>query len=268
MTADYQDPVQYHLPLEDLRGRGVRVDLNECIDREVALLHMGEIHCIACARKTRKSYNQGYCYPCFQTLAACDLCILKPETCHYFQGTCRQPEWGEAQCMQDHYVYLANTSGLKVGITRGSQTPTRWIDQGAGQALPMFRVRNRLVSGLLEVALKSHVPDRTDWRKMLKGPAASLDLAGSRDELLAKGRDAIARLGETHGDDALHRLDGDILEIRYPVRRYPETIRAHNLDRQPEAKGRLLGIKGQYLLLDTGVLNIRKVAGYHVRFMI
>ncbi|MEQ8514948.1 MAG: DUF2797 domain-containing protein, partial [Chromatocurvus sp.] len=134
MRTILADTVQYRLPLGDSE-----TPLNDWIGRTLRLSFLGDIHCIYCDRKTRKSFSQGYCYPCFKRLARCDSCIVKPETCHFFAGTCREPEWGEANCMIDHVVYLANTSGIKVGITRGSQVPTRWMDQGATQALPVFR---------------------------------------------------------------------------------------------------------------------------------
>ncbi len=142
MVTSLASPIQYQLPIDDKL-----VSMNEHIGDSVSLHYSGEIHCIECGRRTNKSYNRGYCYPCFISLAACDLCIMKPETCHYHLGTCREPQWGETHCMQDHYVYFANSSGIKVGITRGTQIPTRWIDQGASQALAVFRVSNRLLSG-------------------------------------------------------------------------------------------------------------------------
>jgi len=190
---------------------------------------------------------------------------MKPETCHYDAGTCREPEWGESFCMQDHIVYLANSSGVKVGITRVNQMPTRWIDQGAIQALPIFRVKTRYQSGLVEVMFKSHVSDRTDWRKMLKGFNEPVDLIAKRDELLTLCQDELSVLQQRFGEQAITPLlDDQALEITYPVQSYPEKVKSHNFDKTPEISGVLQGIKGQYLLLDTGVLNIRKFSGYHI----
>ncbi len=261
MVTSLAEPVQYQLPLDDQR-----IDLNPYIGKPIQLHYQGEIHCIECGRKTSKSYNQGFCYPCFQSLAKCDMCIMKPETCHYDQGTCRQPEWGEQHCLQDHYVYLANSSGIKVGITRGSQIPTRWIDQGASEALPIFRVSNRLLSGKLEMAIKKHVSDRTDWRKMLKGEAEHLDLAAKRDELLTLAADDIAAIRKDYNDSDIVLLDDKQISIAFPVEQYPEKVKSLNFDKTAEIEGTLLGIKGQYLILDSGVLNIRKFAGYHIAF--
>ena len=262
MVTSLASPIQYQLPID-----GKLVSLNEHIGDSVSLHHSGEIHCIECDRRTNKSYNQGYCYPCFISLAACDMCIMKPETCHYHLGTCREPQWGETHCMRDHYVYLANSSGIKVGITRGTQIPTRWIDQGASQALPVFRVSDRLLSGKIEVAIKAHVSDRTDWRKMLKAEPANVNLSEKRDELVRLAEKEIQLIREEHGDSNIEFLsDAKIVEISYPVESYPEKVKSLNFDKMPEIDGLLQGIKGQYLILDTGVLNIRKFAGYQITF--
>lgn len=264
MIVRHESPVRYELPIGD-----ARVDMNAAIGRQISLQFSGEIHCVACGRLTRKSFNQGYCYPCFRSLAACDMCIMKPETCHFDQGTCREPDWAMSHCMQPHYVYLANSSGIKVGITRGSQLPTRWIDQGATQALPVFRVDTRLHSGLLEVELKNHVSDRTDWRKMLKGDAEVVDLNAVRDELVEKSADKIRQLVEAYGDGVIEFLPSEnLVTIEYPVLKYPETVKSFNLDKQAFAEGTLQGIKGQYLILDSGVLNIRKYSGYNIDLQI
>ena len=138
VTLPSSHTAQYDMQLGD-----DRVAMNALLGQQIKLNYMGEIHCLNCQRLTKKSYSGGFCFPCSHRLAQCDLCFMKPETCHYDAGTCREPEWGEAVCMQDHIVYLANSSGLKVGITRINQIPTRWIDQGATQALPIFRVKSR-----------------------------------------------------------------------------------------------------------------------------
>jgi hypothetical protein len=258
-------PVQYRLPIGD-----ELLPMNEHIGSVIKLSYQNEIYCIACGRKTKKSFAQGHCFPCFRSLASCDMCILRPETCHYAKGTCRQPEWGESHCFIPHYVYLANSSGIKVGITRETQVPTRWIDQGASQALPVFQVENRLQSGLLEVVLKQHISDRTDWRKMLKADAEPLDLKAIRDELFDKCAAEVATLkheqGKNEQDEAvIQAIYEDIVDIKYPVSEYPEKIKSLNFDKQPDIEGILMGIKGQYLILDTGVLNIRKFSGYNIQ---
>lgn len=167
--------------------------------------------------------------------------------------------------MQPHHVYLANSSGIKVGISR--QLPSRWIDQGASEALAIMQVSHRRLSGLVEMIIKKHVSDRTDWRKMLKGSPDSIDLASRRDELLAACADELAELKSEFGDEALLTLDESLSAvIEYPVNEYPSKVSSLNFDKTPDIEGTLLGIKGQYLILDSGVLNIRKFSGYEVEF--
>ena len=260
MTAEADTPVTYYLPVGE-----ARLPLNPLLGKPLQISYDGEIHCIACGRKTKKSFGQGYCYPCFRDLARCDICIVRPEKCHYEQGSCREPDWGEDHCMRTHVVYLSNTSGLKVGITRASQIPTRWIDQGAVQALPILQARNRRLSGLAEVVFKNHVADKTNWRALLKGHAESMDLAGQRDILMQSCSAELDGIRKDFGDDALQPFPAArTLQLEYPVLEHPDRITSLNLDKTPEISGTLLGIKGQYLILDCGVINIRKYAGYQV----
>ncbi|MDH5424088.1 MAG: DUF2797 domain-containing protein [Gammaproteobacteria bacterium] len=266
MITDLTDTVQYRLPLVQHDNRtAIYIDMNKLIGKKIKLTYQHEITCVACGDKTKKSYSQGYCYMCMKSLPECDMCIMKPETCHYAAGTCRDTGWGDEFCMQPHFVYLANSSGIKVGITRGTQIPTRWMDQGAVQALPIFKVKNRLMSGLLEVLIKKHVSDKTDWRKMLKGVIEEVDLIKYRDEIVASCKDEIDALIKVHGEDALTALNEELLvDISYPVHEYPEKVKSFNFDKTPEIEGVLKGIKGQYLILDSGVLNIRKFTGYNI----
>jgi hypothetical protein len=194
---------------------------------------------------------------------------MKPETCHYHQGTCREPTWGEEQCFQDHVVYLANSSALKVGITRGTQIPTRWMDQGASQALPLFRVSNRLISGKLEVMIKSTVSDRTDWRKMLKQNPPDIDLQQKGREIIEQEIQPLELITAEYGEDAITIIGNtETVNIEYPILEYPQKVTSLNFDKTPDITGQLMGIKGQYLILDSGVLNIRKFAGYSVELSV
>ena len=260
MVVEATEPVSYWLPMGE-----ERLDVQPLLGSQISLEFTGQIYCIECGRKTTKSFNQGYCFPCLRSLAACDMCIVKPELCHYDQGTCREPAWGESHCMRPHVVYLANSSGLKVGITRASQVPTRWIDQGAVQALPLYEVDSRLQSGWLEVALKRYISDRTDWRAMLKGDPSQLDLLVERDRLLGEASVDLAQCQLKIGSASMRLVDGaEEARFKYPVLVYPEKIKAHNFDKKARVEGCLQGVKGQYMILDTGVLNIRKFAGYEV----
>ncbi len=256
MKTRLGDPVEYQMVLG-----GQNVPMNDYLGRTLQLDFQGAIYCIHCDRKTNKSFNQGYCYPCFKRLAQCDMCIMSPEKCHFAAGTCREPEWGEAHCMIDHTVYLANTSGLKVGITR--DYPTRWMDQGASQAQPIFRVSNRLQSGLVETVFKNYIADKTHWQAMLKGQAEPRDLEQARGALMAQCAPEIDALQQQHGLDSIEVLEReDETAINYPVLEYPTKVKSLNLDKMLSIGGTLMGIKGQYLIFDTGVINIRKYGGY------
>lgn len=260
MAVRLGETAQYAFRLDEQE-----VPVNPLLGKRVRLEFLGAIHCTHCGRKTKKSFSQGYCYPCFTKLAQCDSCIVSPEKCHFDAGTCREPEWGERFCMTDHVVYLANSSGVKVGITRASQIPTRWLDQGASQALPIFRVATRQQSGLVEDLLRTQVADKTNWRALLKGDAVPLDLPAIRDQLLESCAEGIAALQQRFGLQAIQPVsDADVLEIRYPVEAYPTKVASHDLEKTPVVEGILRGIKGQYLILDTGVINLRKYTAYQV----
>jgi len=260
MEVVLDEPVAYSMRLDDQV-----IPLNRYLGHRIRLEYRGQINCIYCDRKTSKSFNQGYCYPCFRRLARCDSCIVSPEKCHYAQGTCREPDWAEQHCMIDHFVYLANTSGIKVGITRGSQMPTRWMDQGATQARPIFRVASRLHSGLVEALLRDHIADKTNWRAMLKGDAAPRDLEEERTRLMSECAAGIEQLQREHGLQCIAELpDAPEVTIAYPVLEYPVKVASFNLDKEPVVEGTLTGIKGQYLIFDTGVINMRKYGGYQL----
>ena len=260
MSTRLAQPVQYSLRLGDQD-----LDLNALLGQGVRLEYLGAIHCSHCGRKTKKSFSQGYCYPCFSKLAQCDTCIMSPERCHYAAGTCREPAWGEQFCMTEHVVYLANSSGAKVGITRATQVPTRWIDQGATQALPIMRVATRQQSGLVEDVLRSQVTDRTNWRAMLKGEAPPLDLAQLAGEIFEACHVGVTALQERFGLQAIQPLsDLAVVDIAYPVLAYPAKVASFDLEKTPVVEGTLQGIKGQYLIFDTGVINIRKFTAYQL----
>lgn len=227
------------------------------IGKNISLKFSGKIFCQNCGKKTKKSYSQGHCYPCTLKLASCDLCIMKPETCHFEQGTCREPDWALSHCFTPHIIYLANSSGLKVGITRETQVPTRWVDQGATQALAILRVKNRKDSGLVEMIIKKHANDRTDWRKMLKAKSEDLALVSIAQQILQQCADELQGM-------EIERLNEKVWTIDYPINAYPQKVKSLNLDKTPQFSGTLTGIKGQYLIFNDTVINIRSHSGYEV----
>lgn len=264
VSTDADHVAHYELPVgED------SVAMNPLIGKSLSLVHTGNIYCTHCQRKTKKSFNQGYCYPCVISLAQCDTCIIKPEKCHYHEGTCREPEWGEENCFSDHFVYLANTGNLKVGITRHvtDGISSRWIDQGASQATVMLRVPDRFTSGKVEQLCTQYIGDKTNWRTMLKGQPDQQDLIALKHQMLEKLADDLAQITADKGIQAVTTVDDVSHEIGYPVEDYPVKIKSINLDKTPEFSGVLTGIKGQYWMLDGDrVINIRKYAGYEVEF--
>jgi hypothetical protein len=227
-----------------------RVPLNPLIGKSIQLSFTGEKRCIHCNRKSNKLFNGGYCWPCFQSLARNDICQVKPELCHY--ETCREPEWGDEHCMIPTYVYLAKSSDVKVGITR--RIPGRWMDQGAVEAVPIALVPTRKMAGDLEIFLSQHLPDKTNWRKMLKGEVTEKPILAVREEIFPLIPEEFR---------AYLLPNESVRNFEYPVSERLEKIASHDLEKGP-VEGRLLGIKGNYMILDTGVLNVPKFAGFIV----
>lgn len=267
MRAELNNNEAYYSLVLDNQQINLNKYLNDVQNTtKITIEFLDAINCIHCDRKITKSFNQGYCFPCFRSLAACDSCIMSPEKCHYHLGTCREPAWGEQHCMQGHVIYLANSSGVKVGLTRLNQVPIRWIDQGAVQALVIATVSTRYQAGLLEVLCKEYLNDRTNWQAMLKNNIKQEDLYQERDRLFKNIEEPLADLQVQFNNHQISWQHNEkIVEICYPVLEYPKKITSFNLDKHRKVEGHLKGIKGQYLILDTGVINIRKHTGYKVK---
>ena len=238
--------------------------LEPFLGKYLRLAFTGNIACQGCGKPIKKTFQTGMCFLCSQRLARCDLCIVRPERCHFHLGTCREPEWGKAHCMQDHCIYLANSSGIKVGITRMKNIPTRWMDQGAIQALPILTTSSRRLSGLIEVAIAKHIPDKTNWRKMLKNEVESVDLLSYRDQIFKDIQSDLADIASLNIGTFEWTSNPEFYEFVYPVLKYPTQIESLSFDKTPVIEGVLQGIKGQYLILDVGVLNLGKFEGYEL----
>lgn len=236
---------------------GEEIDMNAIIDQKITIHYNRIINCIHCGRETKKSFFQGYCYPCFKTLPQTDECILHPEKCQAHLGISRDMEWSKNNCLQEHFVYLSLTSGIKVGVTRKSQVPTRWIDQGAVKAIKVATTPNRYTAGLIEITLKEHMADKTNWRNMLKNKVDN-----TLDPNLEKQKIQSLLPGELK---QYFIEDSELVSINFPVKQYPEKVKSINLDKTEDFTGILSGIKGQYLIFDDGsVFNVRKHNGYMV----
>ena len=254
MISTLNIPVQYELPIDN-----ECLPMNDFIGKYIDFTFLDEIFCIGCGRKTSRSFAQGYCFPCLQNAPETSECILRPELCQAHEGISRDMEWSEHHCLQPHFVYLAISSGLKVGVTRNTQIPTRWIDQGASHAIRLAETPNRYTAGLIEVVLKKEVSDRTNWQRMLKNQIPeNIDLRAEKKRLLQYLAPELQYY--TSQDDT-------ITNILYPFNDFPTKVKSVGFDKLSEISGRLWGIKGQYLMFDDGcVLNIRKHNGYNIKF--
>jgi hypothetical protein len=251
MKTELKDKVEYTLTLS-----GESVVMNDLIGKQVTISHTGTIHCVDCGVVTKKSFGQGFCYPCFQKSPMNSECIIRPELCEAHLGNGRNPEWEESHHNTDHYVYLAASSGVKVGVTRADQIPTRWIDQGASRGILLAEVPYRQLAGEIEVALKEHISDKTAWQRMLKNEQTDSDLVDLKEEM-------ISYLDESYHDFISD--EDDVIEIEYPVDEFPEKVKSNKLEKVGEITGILKGIKGQYLIFDEGrVMNVRSHSGFEV----
>ena len=241
------------------------INFNQLLEKEITLSFSGVIHCLGCNGKINKTFNGGYCYRCFRGLARCDMCIMKPNLCHYAAGTCREPSWGLENCFKPHILYLAQTDKIKVGITRETNLPMRWIDQGAVQGLAIARTSSRRAVGILEQVLMDKLADKTNWRKMLTAISDPLeDLHSIRDDLFANELADAQQYLTDPLDTVDILLDANILNITYPLAQAPRELKTLDLHKQPLYTGKLVGIKGQYLVFTDKVLNMRKYGGYQI----
>lgn len=251
MKTDNGSPIQYQLPLSDQR-----IDLNQLIGKKISLKFNGQINCVDCGKRTKKSYGQGFCFTCLQESPLADPSIIRPELSRAQWGEARDLEWAKEHDLIPHYVYLALSSEIKVGVTRHHQIPTRWIDQGASAAAILCQTPNRHIAGVIESELKKHYTDKTSWMKMLRNETE--DLSHLEHEIPKAGEYLHPELQKYLKEET------EIMELHYPVIEYPSKIQSLTFDKTPTIEGILRGIKGQYLILDNGVLNIRKHSGYYV----
>jgi len=238
---------------------GEDIDMNGLIGKEVRIVFKNKINCTICGIEIKHSFaGRAICRNCYETAPEAEECLFYPEKCMAHLGVARDMEWSEEHCLIPHFVYLAVSSGLKVGVTRNHQIPVRWIDQGAVKAIKLAQTPNRHIAGVIEVFLKDHFADKTSWKVMLRSNSSDFDI-----DLLAEKRKAAQLL-----PDELRQYvseNNDVTGISYPFKNIPENIKAVNLEKDEEVKGILAGIKGQYLIFDNGyVLNVNRYSGYRV----
>jgi hypothetical protein len=256
MRSEFAEPVKYFLPLGENE-----LSMNELLGKSINLKFTGQINCIACGKKTKTSFGQGFCYNCLQTAPEASETIMRPELSKAHLGIARDMDWAREHDLIDHFVYLAVSGELKVGVTRHHQVPTRWIDQGASKAIILAQTPNRHISGVIEVYLKNFFSDKTNWRSMLQNK----DL--QEYNLTEEKQNACGLLPAEL--QQYYFADNKIWNMNYPVSAYPEKISSVSFDKDPEISGVLIGIKGQYLIFSDGrVLNLRKHSGYYLEISV
>ncbi len=250
MQTELADPIQYYLIFE-----GDFLNLNQVLNKELTISFI-KFQCLNCGLD-RPIYRQGFCKTCFYEIPTAGDWVMRPElsTAHLDKED-RDLEYEKKVQLQPHIVYLANSSNIKVGVTRKSQVPTRWIDQGAHEAIAIVEVPNRYLAGVTEVALKEHIGDKTNWRKMLTNDVEDEDLVEYRNKLRKYiPEEAVPYYIENNSET----------QLAFPVLQYPKKVKSLNLDKTPIYSGVLKGIKGQYLIFeDSTVFNVRGSEGYVV----
>ncbi|WP_291100975.1 MULTISPECIES: DUF2797 domain-containing protein [unclassified Flavobacterium] len=252
MQTEFGNPIQYYLVFENSF-----LNVNQLLNKELEISFQG-YQCLNCGKK-KKIFRQGFCYDCFYSSPAVGDWIMKPELSTAHLGIQdRDLIYEEKVQLQPHIVYLALSSEVKVGVTRKTQMPTRWIDQGATQAISIVEVPNRYLAGITEVALKNHYADKTNWRKMLTNQVDQVDLITERLK--------VENLIPAEVQEYFHLQKNDLYEMHYPVLDYPNKVNSLSLEKTPRFQGKLTGIKGQYLIFEDGtVFNVRSSEGYGVK---
>ena len=251
MQTELGSPIQYYLVFENSF-----LNVNQLLGKDIEIAFEG-YQCLNC-KKAKKVFRQGFCYDCFMSSPAVGDWIMKPElsTAH-LDIEDRDLAYEKRVQLQPHVVYLALSSEVKVGVTRNTQVPTRWIDQGAVQAVPIVEVPNRYLAGITEVALKNHYADKTNWHKMLKNDVPNVDLLLERNKAFEWLPNEVKEY---------FPKEEKIIQMDFPVLQYPKKVTSLNLEKTPNFAGKLTGIKGQYLLFEDGtVFNVRTFEGYVVR---
>ncbi|MEZ4803276.1 MAG: DUF2797 domain-containing protein [Gelidibacter sp.] len=251
MESELSHPIQYYLVFEN-----DFLNMNQLLDKTITIELVG-YQCLNCGLN-KPIYRQGFCKSCFYEIPQAADWIMRPElsTAHLDKED-RDLAYEKRVQIQPHVVYLANSSNVKVGVTRKTQVPTRWIDQGAHEAIEIVEVPNRYLAGITEVALKDHVSDKTNWRTMLKNEIVDENLVEWREQLKQYiPKEALDYYIETNTET----------NLEFPVLQYPDKPNSLNLDKAKSYTGNLKGIKGQYLIFeDETVFNIRGNEGYVVR---
>lgn len=251
MKTSLKDEVKYYLELGD-----DILFMNDLIGKPIRIEYTDEITCF-CGKRVHEVFRMNFCRDCFFTKPEAGDSILRPELSKAHLGIeDRDLKWEEEHQLEPHLVYLANSAGLKVGVTRGAQRPTRWMDQGAIEAVVLAETTNRYEAGMIEVALKEHMSDKTPWQRMVKGEDVEIDLLEEKAKATQWVPEEFSQFVSANDE---------LTKIVYPVQEYPIKAKSVNLEKHRGVEDILVGIRGQYLLFKSGaVLNVRSHEGRHV----
>ncbi|TCI85204.1 DUF2797 domain-containing protein [Tenacibaculum sp. M341] len=251
MNTEFLDTIQYFLDMKtDL------INVNQLLNKTIEISFV-TYECLSCGLE-KEIYRQGFCKSCFFETPHAGDWIMRPELSKaHLDEEDRDLEYEKKVQLQPHIVYLANSSNVKVGVTRKTQVPTRWIDQGAHEAIEIVEVPNRYLAGITEVALKDHVKDKTNWRKMLKNDIEDESLDAWKEKLKAFIPEEVKEYFIENNKET---------EINFPVHKYPEKPKSLNIKKEGSYTGKLVGVKGQYLIFeDDTVFNVRANEGLVVK---
>ncbi len=253
--------VEYQLPLYHILEPNHFIPMNELIGQTISMQFDHAIHCVATGKKIKKTFGNGLSYDAYKNSPLAVPSIINPELSRIHEGVALRDEaWEIEHHLKPHVVYLSKTAGVKVGVTRTTQMPTRWIDQGASEVIVLAETPYRQAAGLIEVELKQYISDKTAWQRMLKGELSQDNLIDRKNELLTKLPDELLKF--VLEDDAIHTIE-------YPIEEHPTTVKSMKLDKVPLFEKKLVGIKGQYLIFDDNtVMNVRSHEGYHISLSI
>lgn len=261
MKTRANHPVQYELPFYDNLEFKENLPMNNLIGKSIQIIFSGQINCVVTGESIKKTFGEGMSYKAFKTSPLAVESIIRPELsrAHLGEGL-RDIEWEKEHDLQPHFVYLALTDAVKVGVTRQSNLPARWMDQGAWKTIILAETPYRQLAGEIEVWLKAHLTDKTNWRKMLTDVRMDIDLAQKKEEIISLLPDDFQKFISP---------DNTISEFFYPVLEYPEKVTSLKLDKIPVIEKKLMGIRGQYLIFeDNKVINIRSHSGYRIKISV
>lgn len=258
-SVDRQGSVRYAFRGADVLDPLDEASATDWIGQKVKVAFEGSIHCIESGKAIQKTFGEGLSYDAFLRSPLACPSILRPELSRIHEGVALRDEaWEREHHLQPHVVYVSQTSHLKVGVTRSTNVPSRWVDQGAAGAIVVANTPYRQLAGEMEVALKEVLSDKTNWRGMLQ------EVIPDGEALMEAKEECLEALGAAY--ESFFEMSDDVTILNYPVMTYPAKVKSVKLDKEPLLEGRLAGIKGQYWILEDGrVWNVRSHAGYRIQ---